>query len=368
MKYFWIILFLVALIALVLSVLYLTSRVIKLGVFKKASKNKKWLEILLSLGLIVFVSIVLALLLNVINMGVCMIYLTLIWLICDLVSFIIMKITKPKQKKTYIAGFCAVCITIVYLVGAWITAHNVVCTRYSLDTSKDIGAGIKIAYLADSHVGTTFDGVGFAKQLDKIKKENPDVLFIVGDFVDDGTSKEDMLEACKALSEFETKYGIYYVQGNHDGGYYNNSKGYSYEDMVSALEENGVIVLEDEIVTIDNRLTVIGRMDKENKDRMDMDKLTAFLNPNRYIVVLDHQPVDYYSQANSKADLVLSGHTHGGQIFPFNKVGKWTGMNDLVYGHEKRGDVDFVVTSGISDWALKFKSGCKSEYVIINVK
>ena len=81
-----------------------------------------------------------------------------------------MKITKPKQKKTYIAGFCAVCITIVYLVGAWITAHNVVCTRYSLDTSKDIGAGIKIAYLADSHVGTTFDGVGFEKQLDKIKK------------------------------------------------------------------------------------------------------------------------------------------------------------------------------------------------------
>ena len=87
----------------------------------------------------------------------------------------------------------------------------------------------------------------------------------------------------------------------------------------------------------------------------------------KYIIVIDHQPADYARQAESGADLVLSGHTHGGQLFPFNNVGKWIGANDRVYGHERRNKTDFIVTSGISDWAIKFKIGTRSEYVIINV-
>ena len=81
----------------------------------------------------------------------------------------------------------------------------------------------------------------------------------------------------------------------------------------------------------------------------------------------DHQPTDYNNQAKTEVDLVFSGHTHGGQLFPFNQVGKWIGANDLVYGHEKRNKTDFIVTSGISDWAIKFKTGTKSEYVVINL-
>lgn len=73
-------------------------------------------------------------------------------------------------------------------------------------------------------------------------------------------------------------------------------------------------------------------------------------------------------QAEAKVDLVLCGHTHGGQLFPFNQVGKWIKANDLVYGHEKRDETNFIVTSGISDWAIKFKTGTKSEYVMIDIK
>ena len=86
------------------------------------------------------------------------------------------------------------------------------------------------------------------------------------------------------------------------------------------------------------------------------------------MIVLDHQPVEYDKEADTKVDLVLNGHTHGGQLFPFNQVGKWIKANDLVYGHEKRKNTDFIVTSGISDWAIKFKTGTKSEFVIINIK
>ena len=99
-----------------------------------------------------------------------------------------------------------------------------------------------------------------------------------------------------------------------------------------------------------------------------MDELVKKLDTDKYIVVMDHQPHDYDNQEKAGVDMVLSGHTHGGQFFPVNNAGVWIGANDKTYGREKRTDTNFIVTSGISDWALKFKTGCKSEYVVIDVE
>ena len=57
----------------------------------------------------------------------------------------------------------------------------------------------------------------------------------------------------------------------------------------------------------------------------------------------------------------------GGQLIPITKVGEWIGANDATYGYERRGDTDFIVTSGISAWSILFKTGCKSEYVRIRI-
>ena len=83
---------------------------------------------------------------------------------------------------------------------------------------------------------------------------------------------------------------------------------------------------------------------------------------------MDHQPSDYDNEAATAADLVVSGHTHGGQFFPITRVGEYIGVNDRTYGYEKRNGTEFIVTSGISDWALYFKTGTKSEYVIIDIE
>ncbi len=66
----------------------------------------------------------------------------------------------------------------------------------------------------------------------------------------------------------------------------------------------------------------------------------------------------------------LSGHTHGGQLIPLVQLGRrfHIGGNDSVYGLERRNGTDFIVTSGISDWAIKFKTGCRSEFVIVDIK
>lgn len=74
-----------------------------------------------------------------------------------------------------------------------------------------------------------FNGHQWKQYIDRMNKENPDVVLIVGDFVDDDTAKDDMIASCKAMSDLNTKYGVYYVFGNHDKGYYGDEyRGYGY--------------------------------------------------------------------------------------------------------------------------------------------
>ena len=77
--------------------------------------------------------------------------------------------------------------------------------------------------IADSHLGITLDGEKFAVQMKRIESENPDVVIVAGDFVDDDSRKSDMVRACKALGEIKSEYGVYYSFGNHDKGYYESS-------------------------------------------------------------------------------------------------------------------------------------------------
>ena len=79
---------------------------------------------------------------------------------------------------------------------------------------------------------------------------------------------------------------------------------------------------------------------------------------------------DYEALKDANMDLVLSGHTHGGQLFPLMTIENHSNIaeDDRVYGYEKRENTNFIVTSGISDWAIKFKTGCKSEYLLISIE
>ena len=132
------------------------------------------------------------------------------------------------------------------------------------------------------------------------------------------------------------------------------------------------MVLQDDTVLIDDRFYIVGRQDKsvdtDYYKRDDIREITKKLDKDKYIIVLDHQPNDYDNEAESDADLVLSGHTHGGQLIPITFIGELLKINDSTYGYKKMKNTDFIVTSGISDWSIKFKTGCFSEYVVIDIK
>ena len=297
------------------------------------------------------------------------IFLLLINLFFNLIEVFMNKGKRKKENTiSYNTRFCTgLIVTIIYLcIGAYF-AFNVWETNYKIVSNKILGTNnFRIVQFADSHVGTTFDGNGLKKHIEKMNKTNPDIVVITGDFIDDETTKEDMINACAALSLLQTNYGVYYVNGNHDKGYY-NSRGYSYEDLVTELKKNNVKVLEDEVVNITEHIVLIGRMDKTNSERKDIDVLSKDIDKSRYIIVLNHQPNDYTNENKAGVDLVLSGHTHGGQLIPLGPIGILSGANDATYGLTTKGGTNYIVTSGISDWELYFKTGTKSEYVVIDV-
>ncbi len=91
-------------------------------------------------------------------------------------------------------SLCAVAVTVVYLSAGYYLCHHVWETDYSLQTDKEID-NLHIVMFADSHVGATFDGNGFAGHIESIKNENPDLVLIPGDFVDSATKKQDIISS-----------------------------------------------------------------------------------------------------------------------------------------------------------------------------
>lgn len=367
----WTLIFGGILLGTLLSITYVVSRFARFGIVHKIAKEKKIVRYIIGLAVVVLILLGTGLTMGAINAMICVMHLMVIWLVCDGIN----KLVEKKRKKEfarYYAGVAAIVITVVNLICGWYLANHVWRTEYTLVTDKAVG-NLRIIQFADSHVGTTFDGGGFAEHVKAMQAENPDIVVVTGDYVDDDTTKEDMIAACRALGTLKTTYGVYYAFGNHDKGYYGSEyRGYSGEDLIAELKKNNVIVLQDETVLLDDRFYLIGRQDRSEEQRgssrASMQQLTAGLDSSKYSIVLDHQPHDYEAQAASGVDLVLSGHTHGGQLFPVNYMGEWTGENDKTYGLATRNNTNFIVTSGISDWAIQFKTGCKSEYVVVDVQ
>lgn len=371
----------------VLSIIYLAGRFARFSMIHKIAKGRKSIRFLAGLALAVLIFFGLERAFGIINAEICILHCVAFWLLCDAAGRLVEKKrfarkgqflrgdilnTSPVHERKYYAGMSAIGITAVYLACAWYLSHHVWRTEYDICADKPVGS-LRIVQIADSHVGNTFDGDGFLAHIKTIQKEEPDIVVVTGDFVDDDTSKEDMEAACRALGTLKTAYGVYYVFGNHDKGYYDPQyRGYSGGDLTAELEKNNVTALQDETVLLDGRFYLIGRQDRSEEQRgngrLSMKELADGLDPQKYSIVLDHQPHDYDAQSEAGVDLVLSGHTHGGHFFPLNHLGEWLGIDDKAYGHEKRENTDFIVTSGIAEWAVKFRTGCRSEYAVIAVQ
>lgn len=350
-------------VVLAIGAVYLVRRIHRFSFLQKYGEKRRvlsWLAAVLlaaSLGLFALI--------NVPTMAVIALHLIIAFLLCDFLAWSADKITGRRISRD-VSGIAAILLCAVYLGIGGILAWHIFETDYSFETAKETSGEIRIVGIADAHLGVTLDGQRFTEQMERIRKLEPDIVVVAGDYVDGNSGRKDMTESCRALGSLCPESEVFYVPGNHDDD--SSYRDFTPAELREALTENGVHVLEDEAFLVDQRFYVIGRKDRFVSERADMRTLTNGLDPSRYMIVIDHQPNDYAAEAEAGADLVFSGHTHGGHVFPAGLIGLWIGANDRLYGTETRGNTVFVVTSGISGWSIPIKTGTFSEIVVIDIK
>ena len=296
---------------------------------------------------------------------VIIIHFLLFYFILKFIFYLINKFLK-KNINSYILYFLSFLFTVIYLCNGYYLAHYVEETNHNINTDKNLGVkNFRIVQITDSHIGSTMSGKKFSKYIDDINKTNPDIVVLTGDFVDDDTKYQDMIDATRGLGNLKTKYGVYYIFGNHDKAYFNYRK-FSENDLKFELEKNNVIIMEDDVIDINDNIVLIGRRDSNEKRKSIFD-LTNSISKDKYVIVLDHEPNDYENESKVNVDLVLSGHTHGGQLFPIGELSLLFGINDSIYGLKKINDTNFIVSSGIGNWRISFKTFANSEYVVIDI-
>lgn len=276
----------------------------------------------------------------------------------------------PRPEKIYRSGIVAILLTACVMGYGGYNISNVVRTEYTIPTAKDIRAsGYRVALLSDLHYGISLDDEELRQEVKRINREKPDIVILAGDIVDESTTRRQMESAISILGNLKSTYGTYYVYGNHDKNNYSLEPAYTVEDLNRNIEKAGIHILEDESVTIHHEVTLIGRgdVDEIGFTRKSAKDLLSKADPKQELVVIDHVPTDYANVAKAGGDLTLSGHTHGGQIWPAGLLMDAFHINELNYGEKKNGNLTALVTSGIAGWGFPIRTEKHSEYVIIHI-
>ena len=220
--------------------------------------------------------------------------------------------------------------------------------------------GKKVAQISDVHLGFIWGERFFEKLISNVNALKPEAVFITGDLFDGTGDKFEYV--ADDLAKIRAPKGTYFVTGNHET-YFGVEKSYD------VLKNSGVIVLKDEMKTI-NGLQIVGvsygeRM--ENKNVVETIKKMPEFDPNLPSVLLYHEPAQTDEIRKAGINLQLSGHTHAGQIFPYRFITSlvYPGVD---YGLHTKGDYSIYTSSGAGTWGPTMRVGTKSEIVLITLE
>ncbi|MBR6783952.1 MAG: metallophosphoesterase [Clostridia bacterium] len=309
--------------------------------------------------------------------GVAVLHIVVMALVTELINYAVKLIARKKYNSLkawqaiYRSGALALVFTAILMVGGYINLHTVVETDYTVETEKNIRAeGYRVALLSDIHFGVSVDYNELLEICEEIGEKGIDVVVLCGDIVDNDTTRTEMQQVFSALGGIKSEYGVFYVHGNHDRpfGFGGFESEFSEAELIEAIEGSGIKILCDEVYKISDDFVIAGREDLSAKTRKTTAELLAGIDGDRFILTLDHQPREYSATAETATDLVLSGHTHGGQLWPLKQIQEIFKFNDKVYGHGYiDSDTQYIVTSGVAGWKYPIKTASPAEYVIIDV-
>ncbi len=259
-----------------------------------------------------------------------------------------------------VTAVLSILFVILLLVYGNYNFRNPIVTRLNLSLIKPIPNNeVKIVMISDIHLSNQINGKNLERYIKMINREDPHLVFIVGDIAD---MRLEPLKRCKVaekLSGINAKYGVYAVNGNHE--FYAGER----SALINYLKSGGVNMLIDSIAIVEGGILIAGRDDRTNHERKPLNELLAGFERSLPLILLDHQPFNLEEAEMEGVDLQLSGHTHNGQFWPGNLIVKL--IYELPYGYKKRGDTHYYVSSGIGLWGPKVRIGTKSEIVVIKL-
>jgi uncharacterized protein len=224
--------------------------------------------------------------------------------------------------------------------------------------------GFRIAVVSDIHLGPLAGRSHTERIVRMINETEPDLVAIVGDLVD-GTV-EQLGSAAEPLRDLTSRDGAYFVTGNHEY-FVKDPFGWLHE-----LERLGVHPLRNESTVIRRGsagVTIAGVNDvsgARRSDPPDFDRALSGADRTRPTILLAHQPVQVAQAAERGVDLQLSGHTHGGQMWPFHYVVR--AVQPSLAGLSTVGDTQLYVTRGAGFWGPPVRVGARPDITVITLQ
>ena len=248
-----------------------------------------------------------------------------------------------------------------------------------LNHKKCAYSSLTVALLADLHLGSNSNNKSLKKLVASVNREQPDLICIAGDLFDNEYSSISHPEtAAEILSQLNSRLGVYACWGNHDvnekilAGFTFPSKELRQREarFERFLRDANITLLEDEVRLIDEAFYLGGRRDpdmakKEHVSRLSAGQLLSSLDHELPILLMDHQPRRLSEAQEAGVDLLLSGHTHNGQMFPANLIVRLFWENP--WGIRKKGTMTSAVTSGAGVWGPAMRIGTDSEVMILHI-
>lgn len=251
------------------------------------------------------------------------------------------------------ASTVALITTVLWIVASsfaiW-TAHNIRNTRISI-TSNKLKNTRRIVHLSDIHAGSRRSAF-VDKVVTQAIEHKADAVFITGDLLD---SSEVDTKYLQPLAKFTCP--VYLCLGNHE-------RYVNLQNAIDAIKANNVHVLRNETSTLGD-IEVIGIDDADNADQVASELPLIKRSSDKYQILLYHRPQGFEVAANSGIDLMLSGHTHAGQVWPFGVLVKR--QFPLIKGQHQHKNSTLYVSQGTGTWGPIMRLGTISEMTLIEL-
>ena len=258
-------------------------------------------------------------------------------------------------------------------VGSWFNAAFPALRHYDITVrtqgpvpSAYVDKPLKLGVITDMHLGRLITAGRLSRAIELLAPERPDAILYVGDIIDDHI-KLDAEATAAALAVAQPRLGHWAVPGNHE--YISGS----IDKSLDFLRAVGMQVLRDQWAVVDDSFVLAGRDDLSKPgftgiQRGSMEEILADL-PEKYrslpLVVMDHQPAALDEARNAGVALMLSGHTHNGQLWPFNFVTELRYENPL--GLLTKGNFHSIVSAGTGTWGPPLRTTGRAEVLLVTV-